>query len=114
MKSRVSEISVKRIRFNQGVGVFVRIEMIFDPIVALSWFPQPKSGSPETTSMMANYDNVLAIFPVDNLATKQLVYAVYHLYPNSIWGFFSIMACFQFGNDALCHGIPLIGPMAPN
>ena len=56
-----------------------------DPIVALF----PKSGSPETTSMMANYDNVLAIFPVDNLATKQLVYAVCHFYPqNRIVGIF--------------------------
>ena len=65
----------KQISFSNG----------FDPIVALF----PKSGSPETTSMMANYDNVLAIFPVDNLATKQLVYAVYHFYPqNRIVGIF--------------------------
>ena len=57
-----------------------------DPIVCS---PFPKSGSPETTSMMANYDNVLAIFPVDNLATKQLVYAVCHFYPqNRIVGIF--------------------------
>ena len=60
-----------------------------------------KIGSPETTSMMANYDNVWPysqriIWPQNSWFIKGCCFMVCI----SILGIFSIMPCFQFGNDA--------------
>ena len=72
---------------------------------------QPRSGSPETTSMTTNYDNARP-------------YSQWIIWPQNSWfmwcstlcllgdwlgpagyflGIFSIMPCFQFGNDAIWY-----------